>query len=300
MYNNNNNRKTFSLIGAARADEDIDDAKRFEISSIDSYGEMNIEHLNTDLEKYFEFPQLDKNEIIKIYGRNLIHAIPHGYKLSKKLGSGAFGTTFSICKDKFNCSAIKIVELQDGREELKDEIILQRQFHDKGLAPAIIGKPTFYKHKGKGYGVINMEKIDGVLDEILSKNLQPASLDNIAHGFLYLVHQLDIAKYAHRDAHPGNIGFTHKRDANGNTTLELSLIDFGHSNISIGSWPEMEILQFLRSLSIKEGSIGVTTSNQKYLWDRLLAFYQNNFNDQVETEEEVDEEYDRLFDASKR
>jgi hypothetical protein len=295
-----NNKQAFSLVSASRAGEKVDKSKRFEVSSIDSYRDLSIDYLDEDLMKHLDFPHIDERGVTDTYGPQFLNAVPRGYTLSKKLGAGSFGTTFSICKNKFECSALKVVQLQDGRQELNHEITMQNKFHAKQMAPAIIGKPTFYNYQGKEYGVINMEKIDGVLDHILSKDLTPEALDDIARGFLFLVSQLDVAGYAHRDAHPGNIAVNYKRDAFGKLTLQLSLIDFGHSKILGGSWPELEILQFLRTLSMKDANDdpGVTPANQMYLWDRLLAFYQANFDPRVQTEDEVDDLFNALFDES--
>jgi serine/threonine protein kinase len=293
----------FSLASASRAGEIVDTYKRNKESDIDSYRELDIDYLQEDLQKYFDFPrEIDEKAIVEMYGPEFINMMPSGYILSKKLGSGRYGTTFSICKGRFQCSALKIIELEDGREELNHEIRIQNKFHTKNLAPAVLGKPMFYNFNGKEFGVIHMEQIDNVLDNILSINLTPEGLDDIARGFLYLVSQLDLAGYTHRDMHPGNIAVNNRVDAYGKATVQLSLIDFGHSRTNDGAWPEVEVLQFLRTLSMKDknSDSGVTVGNQKYLWDRILAFYQVNFDSRINTEREVDDVFNALFDESGR
>merc|ERR1712127_610623 len=103
-----------SMVSANRAGEKNNPSDRLKVSDINTYGNMDIDYLMEDLSSMGDFPKLDTTEIIQKFGHEFIRAVPQGYTLSKKLGQGAFGSTFSICKSRFECSALKVVQLQNG------------------------------------------------------------------------------------------------------------------------------------------------------------------------------------------
>ena len=88
---------------------------------------------------------------------------------------------------------------------------MQNYFNAVGIAPAIVGQPAFYKHRGKIFAVIIMEQIDGVLDTLLEQNLKPIALQDILFGLLRLINTMNREGLMHRDMHPGNISFTYKK-----------------------------------------------------------------------------------------
>jgi tRNA A-37 threonylcarbamoyl transferase component Bud32 len=282
-----------SLVSSARRkDKTGSDPKKS--SRVDLYRNLDMNSLDKDIKNLIKVPELDPKYLIRQYGKEFFKAVPEGYSVSALLGKGAFGTTYSICKDQFACMAVKIIKLKKGKSELVNEINMQNKFNAKGLAPAIIGKPIFYNHDGQQWGIVTMAQIDGVLDKLLEEDLTHASLDDILLGFLSLVARMKNLGLAHRDAHSGNISYNYRRDAFGHLTVELSIIDFGFSSTK-GSQSELEIIQFLRTLSMREkGQKGTTEHNREYLWDRLLAFYQANFNSQIKSWVQVDEMFTKL------
>jgi serine/threonine protein kinase len=290
----------FSAVSASRESEQKRNAKEYKEIPIKFFENLNINDLEKGLKRELSFPVLNLKNIRKKYGDEFINQLPKGYTLSKFLGKGAFGQTFSACKSNFECIAVKVIELRHGDDELHDEFEMQQKFHEIGLAPSVLGKPKFYTFSGKRFGIIVMEQIDGVLDQLLNKNLEAFTLDDILISFLDIVNKLKRAGYAHRDAHPGNISFNYKKMANGDLNVKLNLIDFGHSQTGSRAWPDLEIIQFIRTLSMKDDGVdeGVTQGNQDYLFPRLLSMYQKNFNRYVETEEEIEEEFNNLFEES--
>ena len=289
--------KLFSLVSSSRADETGEDINGSGHSTPSDFSNFNIDTLASDLEEVTRFPVLPVDQLRKAYGNGVFKCIKKGYTISRLLGKGAFGTTFSACKSKFKCIAIKIVELQrGGKAELLKEFNTQHAFHLAGLAPAVIGKPSFFSHNGKTYGVITMTKIDGVLDSILKRNLTDQSLDSILFGLLNIVSKLDEAGLAHRDMHFGNVSFNYETSSSNRLSIVPSLIDFGFAQTRRGSSPALEIIQLLRTLSMSDGDAKVTTRNQNYILPRLLAFYQNSFDPRVKTQADFNRVFHELFD----
>ena len=306
-------KKFMSLVSAARAKETVRAKKLKQENSnnggssstmtslsVHDAGQMSIKHLDTQLAKYDLFPKMSTTAIKQKYGPQFLKNIPAGYVLSHPLGRGKYGATFAICRDGFHCEALKVIELRDGTSELHEEVKMQKLFHKHKLAPAILGPPIFYHHNKKLFGLIRMERIDGILDDLLKQNLDDTALQQIFLGILNIILKLDKANFMHRDMHSGNISFTYRRNGFGQLSIQLSLIDFGFSSTK-NSLPELELTQFMRTLSMKDkGETETTTKhNQAYLWPRLLAFYQANFDPKVRRYREIENIFDRLFDDSR-
>ena len=290
----------FSSVSAGRVGENRKREDDINHTTIDDFANLNIDELDIGLAPKLAFPILHEAKIRQEFGDYFVDNIPPGYTLSRFLGKGGFGQTFSACKTNFDCIAVKVINLKHGKSELQNEYEMQKKFHAIGLAPNVIGTPKFYTFKGEQFGIIVMEQIDGVLDKLLKENLYDSTLDEIIVSFLDIVRKLKGAGYSHRDAHPGNISFNYQKTANGALNVKLNLIDFGHSQTNNGAWPEVEVAQFLRTLSMTDEGVdqGVTERNQEYIFPRLLAFFQTNFNPDVTTQEDIEDEFDYWFDES--
>lgn len=290
-------KQNFSLISGSRQAEKTSnkrgDTYVYKPMDVSKFGNLRFDHLEKDLSYLTKFPEIrDMREIENQFGP-IQKILPKGYKISKKLGKGAFGTTFSLCKDRYHCLAMKVVQIRKGKEELKNEVKYQKIFHAQGLAPEIMAEPLFYTYKQKTFGVIFMEQIDGILDSLLQRDLKPEALDVILVQFLEIVRQLNDLKIAHRDMHTGNISYQYVKDAYGKLTLKLNLIDFGWATTKF-SCPALEIAQFLRTMPMADkGEKPMTKFNQNYMWPRVLSFYQRNFK-QSTTYEDILDDYDEL------
>ena len=107
-------KNQLSLISAARAGE-----KKTEqidkILSVQDYG--NLYKIESIIEEK-DSPQLPTRAIAEKYGQQVFNHLPQGYTFAARLGKGAYGTTFRICRSNFECLAFKIIEVRDGKEEV--------------------------------------------------------------------------------------------------------------------------------------------------------------------------------------
>jgi tRNA A-37 threonylcarbamoyl transferase component Bud32 len=209
--------------------------------------------------------------------------LPPGYRIIMQLGKGAFGVTYLGCKDRYNCHAFKIVKLKNDYEDrmFVAEVEMQQKFAKYGLAPKV------YKHSivgpgrdGNVYGVIEMDRIAGTLDDLLKNEVPTELLDRIIVWVGDLIEAMCAHNLVHGDLHPGNIAYNlvvTGTEADPKIALQILPIDFGWSccvDKDINCIPELELSQLLRGIGLSK----FNKSNERYLIDKLLEIYRENYN----------------------
>lgn len=186
----------------------------------------------------------------KKYGKTAEQLLPSGYKVSKQVGKGAFGTIWKICKEELSrCEyVVKIEERKDkkSKKEAKKEFDVHRKFYRKRLTV----KPTdikFFKKGGKSYSMITMEKVDGVLDDWLKEKRRKSELDAVLKVLLKVEQKIARAKFTHGDMHSGNIGYILEIRNNRFQPIFFP-IDFGWSTTK-KNFKQIDLLQLYRGFS---------------------------------------------------
>ena len=157
--------------------------------------------------------------------------LPPGYRVSKKLGQGAYGEVYQICHNRLECLAIKLQMMVNAHDYYDDEFALQRGFAKVGLAPNIVGSPFFLQNAdGQHICGCVMEKVHGTLYHLLQDEpLTDVSLIQITFDILYLLGRFRKADLTHGDFHESNIVYRFVTDDQGVLQIRLMVIDFGFS-----------------------------------------------------------------------
>lgn len=218
---------------------------------------------------------VDLGEIKKRFGAKFITQIPAGFVITRRLGSGKYGTTFALCKSVEECRAMKVIEIskKSTLDDLKSEVFMQRKFSEFGMAPVVIGDPVVYKYKRKKFAIVQMGQIGGVVDDLMRVSLKKAALDDLFFGLMKIVLQLRRFEMSHGDFHTSNIGFIRQRDWSGRVVLKLQLIDFGMS-IAGESNTLWELSQLNYTL---DASPRVDKANVSYLRSMIEGVIKENY-----------------------
>jgi tRNA A-37 threonylcarbamoyl transferase component Bud32 len=233
---------------------------------------LTFSKMDKIIDKHDEFVKIGDKELKEIddkYGYQFRQSLGKDRFLSRKLGSGAFGTTYLVCSERFSCFAAKI-QSYDDKELVHHEIEMQRRFHEAGCAPNVVGQPTFYSHRGKDFAVIRMETINTVLGAYLSTNeLTVNALDEVVVGLFKLIAKMRSAKLTHGDMHSGNIGVSYAVSPEGVLVPNFQLIDFGWS-ITGSSNTLLELMQFYRTIQWYDTKL--KPDNKAFILDVVLRF----------------------------
>jgi len=214
-----------------------------------------------------------QQHFFKKYGNSAKSILPSGYHVEAKLGEGAYGTAYLICKEYVrpverrpdlrrgarldaSCMVMKVQKAKYPRM-IKKEIDMHSDFYKAGLAPKLMGTDEFKIGRQK-YVVIFMEKIDGILESTVTNfaAYEPSDVtDNLCNqimvGVKSIFTQLKKYKLYHADAHAGNIGWVYEMDNYGRTQLKFTFIDFGWASNG-GSNIKLELVQLIRGLMISQ------------------------------------------------
>jgi predicted Ser/Thr protein kinase len=118
-------------------------------------------------------------------------------KIVKWIGQGKYGDIFEICDP--NLSSLRfIVKVSKSQQSFEKEFKMQMIFYENGLAI----KPIGYVND-----ILVMDKIDGIVLDLLKTDLPKETLDNIIVGILDLITRMCELQLAHADLHFGNIGY---------------------------------------------------------------------------------------------
>ena len=210
------------------------------------------------------------------FGSYIINDIDSRYPIRRYIDTGRYGKILVGCGDElFDCRVFKIQKINDNvlPEYIYREIQMQKKMSDIGLAPAI-----FDYDINKNYFLIEMEKIDGVIEDILLEKLDNDTLDLIIRQVSDIIDLLCKNGVVHGDMHWGNIGFRFIVGKYDNLLLQSMLIDYGLSccvDKNIGCRPKLEYAQLIRTLAPEY--IDMNNYNRLYLTKKLYDIWLNKF-----------------------
>ena len=187
----------------------------------------------------------------------------------RRMGSGRFSRVYEICnRDKPSLRCIVKHVTSGSQADVKEEYDFQLLCHGAGLAvrPYSLGlRPKF----------IAMERIDQTLADFL-RNRQPEDvLQKVLFTVIDLIYRLADLNITHGDMHWENIGFIYKMGILSCERVPV-LLDFGSARH--GAHAEAEMVQLIRTAyPLGKENMIQDPYNRKWLRDRLLTIYQNNF-----------------------
>lgn len=282
--------KARTLISASRKEKSLATIKREQ-----KVNETFLRKAETEYVPTTEFVKLaeERNrpsanidtQVVAKYGPSALGILPKGYHYNKELGAGKYGTAYQICHSKLHCMALKIVEIGatkgPSKEDVLNEIDMQRIFAADHLAPAIVGESKTWTFKTKQFLGFKMARIDGTLSGLLKRKLiEKDSLDEITTSIFALLGLLIIAKKSHNDFHSENIAFRYVLDDNGILRMEMLLIDFDFATLKKAN-TRAELIQFGRTLQMdiedaEESKNTVWKTNTMAVWRRVEKVLRNS------------------------
>jgi len=164
------------------------------------------------------------------------------YSFVDYLSHGKFGVT-SLMKDiQGNVVVLKVQKLID--EKFLKEVQVMKRFSELNIGVHLKGYCFIENQRKIKYGVIIMEKVDGVLKDLFKQEqFSTEKLDRIGQEFIQIIQIMQKEHISHNDLHFGNIGYT--KDSSGH--INLRLIDFGEGS-DIRSFTDISILSIGRNL----------------------------------------------------
>ncbi len=206
-------------------------------------------------------------------------------KFIKLLGSGQDGVAFTICNPSIS-SQLFVIKYQYDEEYkntslFKHEYNMQIKFFRAGIAP----EPKFV-HLSPN--IIVMDKLDGIVNDLLEKRCSQDLLDGILDGVVHLLLIMCANKLSHGDLHWVNIGYVYQLKESLFDTDEhpvkremiFQLIDFGKSQ-DHGCEPEIELSQLIRR-TFPQICPTLNLDNLLYLRKNLFILYSQNYELDIE------------------
>ncbi len=188
-----------------------------------------------------------------------------GWRLTKFLGEGIAGYVFgSRHRNTHETGALKIQVAEKGHT-MMDEVNTHKKFAAVGLSPKIHSYCSTKKF-GKEIFVLNMARIDTVLDHWLRTSRPNSVIDTLVERIFEMIDVMDKNNLTHGDLHSDNIGFVFKRKG---SPGKIQILDHGFATTKF-SFPEIEIVQFIRTLH-KVFSPRVHARTSTYLRDRCIS-----------------------------
>ena len=216
------------------------------------------------------------NTIRKKYGQEAIELVREvigpGRRVGSLIGSGSYGEVYNlICTQTSKCD--RVIKIQYNKyETIRSEIRSQQHLASYDLAPHIFCSDAIMSENtgNKAFVVIVMEKIDGVLYELLKQPLSFQSLQDICDVIYDIIIKLCAIESIHGDFHLENIGYV----ITGSDKIRFMLIDFGFSQTETGCNPRLEITQLLRSLKILKG---LDAGNVEFIHRYFIRKYETSY-----------------------
>lgn len=197
----------------------------------------------------------------------------NGWKVTKFISAGAFGHVFRVVKHDGKKAVMKV---QVGpKDAIITEVLLQKVFHLKGLAPKVLTccsfEPTTRLTKtehqrlnalvhserevpvhaeGHSVHIIIMEEIAGVVGDWLGKLKSKEQMGQFVRRVFDLMDAFREHKITHADLHLSNLGYVYT-DAS-KKHIKLMPIDFGRSSLG-KAHTKLELGALLRGL--RKGSL---------------------------------------------
>lgn len=233
-------------------------------------------------------PEIPTSVVDSRWGKGLREVLPEGYVLSRVLGTGKYGTVLLAGNPTVgDYLVIKLVKIdgQKAVDDLDHELHMLKIFARAGLAPKpLVDEPVYYRQKGGGggkkrykkIGLIAMEAVHTDLQTLLKRRIKPSSLYEIFARILWLVMTMREHGLTHGDLHLGNIACIYDVNAEGTLHVDLRLIDFGWAYSDKKSFPDVDILQLLRTTAGNYRESVIDPHNKSLLSEWLYAFASTN------------------------
>lgn len=248
-------------------------------------------------------PGKEESSLSHSFGVEFDQFITPGYKLEKILGEGSYGTAYLACKNKYDCKVYKAQLIKGNHtKEFLHEVYMQQKFAKINLAPKLTNSILFQKKK-KNYGFIEMEAVDGTLQDLLKTKRNDEFLDRVIVWCGDIIEVMCNEDIIHGDLHWGNIGFKLVLNPNGDViNIQFMLIDFGWAccKKKIACNIELELSQLLRTVRL-----GVSRKmhkyNRSYIEKALLAIYRETIDPNLSDNwDDWYDEYNKAFQQAKK
>ena len=252
-----------------------------------------LQHLNA-------IPHLTDADNMRIqseFGNTFADAFIAGYKPSRLLGEGRYGTVFAACADRYRCIAVKI-QLLLSETDFKRELRMQQKFASLSLAPTIVSDPRVFINGKQKFAVLSMNTIDGNMETLLTKELPMADLHHIVTAIIDMIALISNTGMTHGDFSTVNLGFKYTNDAWSQLTIRPILIDFGWATDEF-SYPQWDTLQFMRT-SLPERAPDMNAINRTFILNKLMAFYNANWAPKLLRHADVETVFNSLSEAYKQ
>ena len=197
------------------------------------------------------------------------------WKFKSFLGSGTYGSIFSVTNSRGSVRAAKIVSVDPG-----PEVRAQRKLASIGVAPKLYDSCKL----SKGVWVMIMEQVDGSVQDLVAgagqKSLGKRKLNNIFGEIVRNVEAMEAANLCHGDLSLDNLGYVTRPDG----SVRLMLIDFGWSGKHV---PMFDMTSLAQSLLFTKNEV-----NRNYLYSKTHAYILKKHNFRIP---ESTERFDELF-----
>jgi len=220
--------------------------------------------------------------IMRKYGNELFDILDRtfeDYYFVRKLGSGAFGTVYSIGFNGFSDrKAVKIIEKNpwDEREQFKletdKEVIFQNNLaHETPMVLylQVLENTYFWGADRNLYAVFVMDKIPDHFQSLSSllnsKDLSHKQINDIVYHIFYILQRLRVLGYTHYDLHFGNIWVNAKKLED----LPI-IIDFGEARSLVNTKTDLLI-------TIRSAFFITNKHNKNYTLKGLVNLYNQLF-----------------------
>lgn len=186
-----------------------------------------------------------EKEIIDKFGNNIYKELDKDYKITKIVGSGAFGTVYLECKKRSIQDCDRVVKLEDfkrkKRSSIEKEIEMQRKFSDIGLSPKV-----FKSKIVNNTSMIEMERLEcSVEKDFLTKKWPEKIIKDFVKFVESTLNKMCEYNLSHGDLHFGNMGYNMVKGK-----IKLYLLDFGFS-MKDKCIPEIELAKLIGTYTPK-------------------------------------------------
>jgi len=211
---------------------------------------------------------------------------------SKGLPNQYHGTTNTyFCTSDINRDPDTVLKIITATcPDVAYEFYIQKEFYKCGKKAPIIVDENYFKRDHKFTSVVMMDIMTlGPLGRYLVDKLSKKELDQVLGWIFEIFRYLKKNKLTHGDLHWGNIFFTEDKKRKPIPRKPI-LIDFGNATKGV-SHIQIEVLQLLRTLNM----FGMNKDNKKYLEEKLLDFYHDNFGDLKKGQKYYENMHDVIF-----
>ena len=188
--------------------------------------------------------------ILKKYGKVVMPYIKE-YKSFTFLGKGGFGEVYKACKHNGQCDAVKFMNIGWFDEELfVKEYNMGLKFASLDIGPKLYSM-DLVQYDNKKVGIIKMELLSGVLEDLLKDVTDKNVIDHIIKSLVKLINKMCQHDLIHGDLHANNVGYNLEKK-NGKTVPVYKLIDYGWACCEYNETmcnPKLEYEQLIRSAS---------------------------------------------------